>query len=143
MKKLITFMLLAVTVSSFCQQTTTSTPTVKSDYLKKSKSQKAAAWILVGGGAALITTGIIVGGNAFENDPLGYSTSGAGSETVLFVAGLVAIGSSVPLFIASARNKKKAMAASVFFKMEKAPLIKHATIASQSYPVVSVKINLR
>ena len=49
---------------------------------------------------------------------------------------------SIPLFIASGRNKRKANAATTFFKMEKTPVIQQTGFAYQSYPAVSVKIRL-
>jgi hypothetical protein len=57
MKIIISFTLLIVfSISSFCQSTPNDLPTVKTDYLKKSKNQKIAAWVLLGGGIILETT---------------------------------------------------------------------------------------
>lgn len=62
-KQVCLFVLLIFAVSSIAQQTTTETPGVKTDYLKKSKNQKTAAWILLGGGAGLASAGFAVGMN--------------------------------------------------------------------------------
>jgi uncharacterized membrane protein len=127
-------MLLIIGAATFCQQTNPSPALTKQDYLKKSKNQKTAAWILLGGGSALVVTGILLSNNAsFDN--LG-TTAG-----VAIVGGLSMLG-SIPLFLASGRNKRKAMTASTFFKIETVPVIQHASFARKSYPALSVKINL-
>src|SRR5205809_2357928 len=116
MKKTITFtMLISFAVTSFGQQVPVSTPApLQTDYLKKSKNQKTWAWILLGSGAALMIGGSIAHFNHVNNDPgdipgdFGYD----GATSVAAVGFLSAIG-SIPLFIASSKNKKKAKAASV------------------------------
>jgi hypothetical protein len=127
MKKIIVFtLLMVIAVHSFCQQTNSQ------DYLQKSKHQKTAAWIMLGGGVALGVAGAAVDASNW------YSSGG----DVLLVIGGAAIVSSVPLFIAAGKNKKKSTAVSGFFKMEKAPVIRHTSFAYRSYPAVSIKINL-
>ncbi len=54
---------------------------------------------------------------------------------------LSALG-SIPLFIASTKNKRKANAATTFFKLETAPVIRLHSFVQHSLPAVSVKINL-
>jgi len=50
---------------------------------------------------------------------------------------------SIPLFIASGKNKRKAMAAGAFFKMESAPVFSGYNVAYVSYPAISIKVDLR
>ena len=134
MKKVIIFcLLLTVSVTSFSQQTpATKIPLTKTDYLQKSKKQKTAAWILLGGGTAM-TAGSIVW--ASQNI---FSTSSG--PTVLFVVGCVSMVGSIPLFIASSKNKKRAM--SVSFKNESAPQLINRTIVTRPLPSLNLKINL-
>ena len=103
--------LLTLFVTASGQQTTVPSPALtKTDYLKKSKHQKTAAWILAGVGTLSVILGTI------EVNP----NSGENNNSSFFLAGgLVAIGASVPLFIASARNKKKGM--SLSFKNNTVP----------------------
>lgn len=136
MKKLFSIMLLlAISATSFCQPTTTSAPTVKSDYLKKSKNQKSGAWVLLAGGSVMVVTGILLSNQA-SFDELG-ATAG------LAVAGGVAVLGSIPLFLASGRNKRKGMDVNASLKMERAPVFQGYTIVHTSYPALSVKITLR
>ncbi|MEO7394690.1 MAG: hypothetical protein ABIU11_07070 [Chitinophagaceae bacterium] len=70
---------------------------------QKSKKQKAAAWVLLGGGAGLVTSGFLIGGSSdsFDDNKL---TTGA----LLVVTGGIAMVGSIPFFIASGTNKRKA-----------------------------------
>ncbi len=86
--------------------------------LQKSKKQKTAAWILLGGGGALTTIGFIVGISQAANDfsngisniftNTNYSTSSSTGAIIMVIAGTGAMLGSIPLFIASGNNKKKA-----------------------------------
>ena len=100
MKKISTlFMLMIVAIVSFSQQTTTTIPPLtKADYLKKSKRQKTAAWIMLSSTVAII--GIAAPGN------ISFDALGA-----LVAVGALSAAGSITLFIASGRNKRKAMAA--------------------------------
>jgi len=135
MKKIMVyFLLLALPVTSFCQKTNDSVPVIKTDYLTKSKNQKTAAWVLLGGGTALIATGFIVGdskNSSFDDAAMGALFAGVGV--------LSALG-SIPLFIASGKNKRKAMKASAFIKMETVPLITKQSFVQNSYPAFSVSM---
>ena len=133
-KSILYFLLLALPAASFCQQSNDSVPVIKTDYLVKSKNQKTAAWVLLGGGVALIGTGFLVGDG--KNSTFDDAAAGA------FLAGigvLSAIG-SIPLFIASGKNKRKAMNASAFIKLETVPLPQKQSFVQNSYPAFSVNI---
>jgi len=133
MRKIILFSLVLVSfLSSFSQQTNPSNALTREQYLQKSKHQKTAAWILLGGGIALGVTGVIV-------DASNWESSGG---DVLLVLGGVSIISSIPLFIASGKNKKRAMAASAYFKMEKTQVVHQLSFSQRAFPAVSLKINL-
>lgn len=128
MKKIILFsVLLIFATSSYCQQISSlnySAP--QKDYLQKSKSQQKAAWLFIGGGAALVIAGVVIPkgekdgfdiitwSNTYKNDDLRYG---------LITVGAFAMGGSIPFFIASGRNKRKAMAASAFIDIEKGSLL--------------------
>ncbi len=129
MKKIIfIFLLLTMSVASFSQQTT-ETATVKTDYLQKSKGQKTAAWICLGIGVACLVS-VAPGDVTFDILP------------VLVIGGGALMVSSIPLFIAASRNKRKSKTTSAFFKMETAPVMRQSGTFSRSFPAVSVKISL-
>ncbi|MEI9909938.1 MAG: hypothetical protein WDO71_09860 [Bacteroidota bacterium] len=138
MKKIILCtMLMAIAATTFCQETKPSQPVTRADYLHKSKNQKTAAWVLLGGGVALIGSGFLIG------DRKESSFDDAGTGVVMGGIGLLATIGSIPLFIASAKNKKRGMAASAYLKMEDALGIHGYSMIHTSFPSLSVKFNLR
>jgi len=129
MKKIMVyFLLVALPVTSFCQ-TNDSVPVVKTDYLAKSKGQKTAAFILLGIGVTTLTIAAV--------GDLNFDVLGA-----VVVVGGVATIASIPLFIASRKNKKKAMNMSANIKMEKATIIERKSFVQNTYPAVTLRINL-
>ena len=130
MKKIIAyFLMLVLPVISFCQKTNDSVPVVKTDYLAKSKSQKTAAFILLGIGVTTLTIAAV---GDLDLDVLG---------TVVIVGGVATIA-SIPLFIASGKNKRRAMKASAFIKMEKPTIVEMQSLVQGSYPAIAFKIDL-
>lgn len=139
MKKLIAFLLILVVSTASFSQTTTPSPE-KADYLKKSKSQKTAAWLLAGGGvvtaiiAASSYTIVDFGSDIFEG------TNKTTTAAVFFAIGGVAALSSIPLFIASGRNKRKGM--SLSFKNETVPQIQKNSFVYRAIPSLTIKMSL-
>jgi O-antigen/teichoic acid export membrane protein len=138
MKKfIICTMLMAMAATSFCQETNSTQPLTKQDYLKKSKDQKTAALVLVGVGGGLIVVGIVNGVKGFDD----WSNDSYYGRAVTFsIIGAVGVLSSIPLFIASHRNKRKAMRFS--FKNESAPQLLKNSFAYRFVPSLSLKILL-
>lgn len=133
----ISTLLFLITLNSFCQQTN-----LHQDYIVKSKNQKKAGWILLGGGAALITGAIVIPqGKKTDSDPFCFYCSYAndGLKAAFFVAGSLSALASIPLFIASRKNHRKAT--SVSFKNEKALLLKNQGFVYTSFPALEVKYN--
>ena len=131
-KNIIYLLLLALPATSFCQKTNDTVPVVKTDYLIKSKNQKTAAWVLLGGGTALIGVGFLIG------DSKNATFDDAGTGVVLGGIGFLSAVGSIPLFIASGKNKKKAMKATTFIKMETAPSFQKQFFKQNSYPAFSM-----
>jgi hypothetical protein len=143
MKKIILYtLLLVIPAASFSQSTTDNAPVVKTDYLQKSKKQKTAAWVLLGGGTLLSSIGLVIAAdNVFSG--IGIGSSGSyNTGMVLFYTGGAAMFGSIPFFISSAKNKRKAMSPSAGLKMEKAPVFKQSLFTQNSYPAISLKISL-
>jgi hypothetical protein len=136
MKKIILFVLLFVSATRILsQQTDTKHPITKQDYLAKSKNQKTGAWVLLGGGAALIATGFLIG------DRKESSFDDAGTGAVFGVLGFLSAVGSIPLFIASGRNKRKAMNVSTYLEIQQNPVARRTGLICRSSPALSIKIN--
>jgi hypothetical protein len=144
-KVLASLTLLIIGMSCLCQQAD-SLQSIKTDYLRKSKNQKTAAWVLLGGGIALTVTGMIIYSNAYttavENDPWYFGTDANPTGAVMATVGILSSLGSIPLFIASGKNKKRGMAISTGFKMERASVVQGTIMAKKSYPALSLKIGL-
>lgn len=123
-------MMLIFSTTSFCQETEPQAPMTRADYLKKSKTQKTIGFVLIGVGA--VTLIAISGGN-----------TDLGTVGPLAVIGIVSILSSIPVFIGSARNKRRAANASVSFNFEKIRSIQQTQIRYAAIPAISLKLNLR
>jgi hypothetical protein len=148
MKKIIILtLLLAFGTTSFCQQTVQKHSLTKTDYLLKSKKQKKIAWIFLGGGVAVAAVGAIIPKgeltgeisypclceDVHENDDI---------KAGFILAGAVSALGSIPFFIASGKNKRRAMQASVFIHIEKVPVLQSAGISSRSFPALGMKIGI-
>ena len=137
--------LLAVNVSAFTQQPNSRTD--KEYLLLKSKHQNTGAWILLGGGAALTAVGLAIGVSSVYNELGSVITTGkddhsfVAGEAVL-ITGFASMAGSIPLFIASARNKRRAMETVLTLKMESRPKIENRSIYSSRYPAMSIKFSL-
>ena len=138
-------LLLIMTVATFSQQIKPAPTLTKQDYLRKSKTQKTFAWILLGGGTAFVATGFFIAAstvgfiviNRLVTGQPGPSAPGA---TVLILTGGVTMLGSIPLFIASTKNKKKAL--SLSFKNETVPQIQRNSFVYHAIPSLSLKIRL-
>jgi hypothetical protein len=129
-------MLMTMAGTSFCQQIKPSSQLTCEEYLTKSKNQKAAARTLLICGGVLIVVPVIIA--------IPGNTSFDGLETLTIIAGIGIVSSlaSIPLFIASSRNRKKSMDPSLCVKIEKAEFIQQVGMRIHSFPALSFKINL-
>lgn len=133
MKKIKLALLLSLfTMSTSAQQTTSSPSLTKSDYLKKSKKQKTIAFFLAGGGSIAW----LVGASKYMNQ--GDNIDGGG-EAAMIIGGTAALA-SIPLFIISSKNKKKAM--SMSFKNQRIPQLQDDSFVYRPIPSINLKIDL-
>jgi len=113
MKKIIlTILFVAMFFLNYAQENNQVQPTA-AELFSKAKRQKTAAWICLGAGSALLITGTIIAANKVENDLVSIFFSEEpepdhSGETVLLLAGGTAAIISIPLFVASSKNKHKA-----------------------------------
>ena len=120
----------------------------KTDYLLKSKRQETTGWILLGGGAALTVGVLVVAINSSVAELGSVISTGEDNKSfvagaVIFYTGLASMLFSIPLFVASAHNKKKAMQITLVLKTETSPLVQNNAMHSCSYPVLSLKASFR
>ena len=149
MKKIIiSTVLLAFATASFSQQTVQKQPLTQTDYLQKSKKQKKTGSILLAVGAGLIVTSVVIprGELTYDGICIGAFCSDKykndGIKSAFFIAGSISALSSIPFFIASSKNKKRAKVASVFINMERAPVLQATEIKNQSFPALGLRISL-
>ena len=134
MKKIfVCLTLLLLTVKSFSQ-----TPSLsKEDYLKKSKTQKTVGWVMLGGGVAMTTIGYVIINQQVNDDPLNAITTGQG-YVVLMIAGAATALGSIPFFISSAKNARRA--AAISFNNQKILFPQQNTFVLKTQPTVTLKI---
>jgi hypothetical protein len=116
------------------------------DYLQKSKNQKKAAFILLGSGVSLIIVSIIIpkGELVHEGvflDPSGDDYKNDGIRTAFFITGAVATLASIPLFISSKKNQKRATSTSCILKLENSLAYGHNSLINY-YPAIGLQISL-
>lgn len=148
MKKMIVLsLLLAFGSVSFSQQNVQKPKMTQANYLQKSKKQKKIGWILISTAAAsFIAAAVIPKGDltgeiswpclcqdVYQNDDI---------KAVFALAGVVSAIGSIPFFIVSGKNKRKARAASVFINTQKQFIVQKQVFRNQSYPAIGIKISL-
>ena len=119
----------------------------KDDYLQKSKRQKTTGFIFLCGGAALLITGAVVGTSSAADEIASIITEGDDDNSflaagVMVATGVAAMAGSIPFFIASGKNKKKAAKISAAIKFDNRKLLQGQKISMRYYPAASLKISL-
>jgi hypothetical protein len=132
---MIILLLLAVSVSSFCQKTTVMPAKDPGAYTGKSKRLQTAATVLLLASPVLIVAPLLIG-SGIKNG--GDATAGIVYGTI--AAGFLAFPVSIGLFIASSASHKRALRLS--FKNEKVHYLTKQRFINQSIPSLSLKINL-
>ena len=97
---------------------------------------------MLGGGAVLFIGGAVYDADYRASHP-NQLLGGINAGTIIGTVGLFPAIGSIPLFIASSRNMRKAKATSVFIDMEKAQVVRGTVFNSQSFPVIEVRISLK
>lgn len=140
-KTSLVLLLAAFCMSSYAQMNdSTYRQTVKNDFLRKSKNQRTTGIILLGAGAVLTITGAIMMSN-LQEDPLNpgewvEAGTGAGIATI----GALSAVASIPFFISSGNNKKKANKMTVGINMEKMMRNKVRMPYPQQFPALTARL---
>lgn len=113
---------------SHSQQADLGSPSIKNNYLEKSKRQQKTALILLCSGTALEIAGAI--------------TYKYGSESIFLLGtGLLSQIASLPFLFSSIINKKKAKKTSLSIKIERTPCFTSISENVHSNPVIGLNIN--
>lgn len=120
----------------------TSTHRVDADLLlQKSKNKKKVAWIMAGGGATFILAGsIIPRGEIKRYNVIFPEYKNDGIKASFLLTGALSMLGSIPFFISSHHNKKKA--ASLSFRNERVQQINKSSLAYGTIPGISLKFKL-
>jgi hypothetical protein len=146
MRKFIFFTLFfSISTGAFSQQTNPKRPLTQQDYLAKSKNQKKVGWFLLGGGATFMATafiiprGELVHKNFLENIVVGPEYENDGIKAAFFITGGLSALSSIPFFVISKKNQRKAM--SLALKTEKTIYLCKQNFVHTSIPAIEVRVN--
>ena len=145
MKKITTSIsLLICFYSSFCQmQADTSIGITNSNLslslLLKRKRQKNAGFILLSGGFITASIGVLSGSDLGDlGDDFDGKNKNDGVSLALQYTGLAMMIGSIPLFIASKKNKHKAM--SLSFKNQMIYQLQNKSLVKVPVPSIGVKV---
>lgn len=100
---------------------------------------------MLGGGAALLLTGIIIPRGEVTGDLFPYPVTiykNDDSKAAIGLTGIASVLGSIPLFIASGKNKRRANAISTFLKTDKVFVVQGYNVTRINYPALSLKISL-
>ncbi len=96
---------------------------------------------MMGGGATLLLTGLLIPkGDVVHEGFLGNDYENDGIKNIFGIVGFASMLGSIPFFIASGKNKKKATAVS--FKNEKVTQLYTGSFIHHSIPSVNLKVSL-
>ena len=137
--------MISIASAIYAQEKETNKRFTQENYLKKSRNHKKTAWILAGGGAGLVVIGSVIPKGDYKGGSFcltGYCDEyeNDGIKSALVVTGVVAMLGSIPFFISSSGNRRKAMR--VTFKNEKTSILYQNTIVTRTIPALSFRITL-
>ena len=136
MKKIIFSLMLVFIFAEIFGQTEAGKTFSKDYYLKKSKTQKKVAWILLTGGTIMAVAGAISFSESWDSDS--YTTTDISGFIML--AGIVSDIVSIPFFISSAKNKRRAL--SVAISNQKIFVPQQKGYALNKQPALTLKFGL-
>lgn len=112
----------------------------KENYLEKSRRQKTTGWILLGGGVAMAVAGGVLFNENFKIFGSEAENDNAGIGGAMFVVGGLAALGSIPVFIISGSNAKKA--AQMSFKNQPLNNQRYLGNIPKSIPSLNISIPL-
>jgi hypothetical protein len=145
MKKInVSILLLLFTVNAFSQQLNTKAPPIGEAYQAKSKKQKKTGRILLVAGATLIVASFVIPRGELTHDGIcigPYCTDeykNDGLKSAVLAGGSLSALGSLPFFISSRKNRRRA--ASVSIKAERFKTLYSSNVSSAGFPVLAVRL---
>ncbi|MFC0775043.1 hypothetical protein [Terrimonas alba] len=139
MKKIIVITLAFIIANSaFSQQTEPAQPMTKQDYLQKSKRQQKTAWLMLGGGTLVALGSMYWALDSWASE----SGSGDHGQQYFFIAGVCAMMGSIPMFIISGNNKKKAISMAIKLRPGNIQEPGGGVIKFKYYPGFSLNVSI-
>jgi hypothetical protein len=144
MKVLLLILIVFVSIAkTYCQNA--EAPALSKDYyLQKSKTQKTVAWVLAGSGTGMMITGAIINGSQNMGNMvgafIGETPTNENKGLWLCYVGSAAAITSIPLFISSHKNKKRAASVALSNQNIYAPFQNNFVVKTQ--PTLTLKLNL-
>ena len=136
MKQILISMIMLLTVQqTFPQYKDTARIHHTQDFDLKSKNQKSAAWVLLGGGTALVAGGLLIGNRSTSS----FDDAAAGA--IMGGLGVISALGSIPLFLASGRNHRRAIG-SAQIRLQAYPSLSRSQAPSILYPAAYFRISL-
>ncbi len=132
--------MIALASPGWTQVNKTDSSNMKSYYLKKSQSQKKTGFILLGVGLGCAAVGGILAANPDPDEIIDDNTIAGGG---LILGGGVTALASIPFFISSSGNMKKASSFSAGIKVDKAVPDGVFRTTHTYYPALSFKVSLK
>ena len=142
MKKFFFTLTLLVFVLNMFSQATTNSNATKENYLIKSKNQKKVAKILLFGGATFVLIAFLIPRGEVQDAYFFTTYENDGIKGAFGVVGTTSMLCSIPLFIASSRNKRKAAAITMGFKNEKILNPQSISFLLKSQPTITLRMGL-
>jgi len=146
MKKIIFSLTLFLFVLDLFSQDSTNFKHSRDHYLKKSKNQKTVANVFLAGGAACILTSLLIP-KGEELAPSGFiydrQYKNENIKSTFGGIGFLFILTSIPIYLASSKNKHKAMrATTINFNNQKIYFLKQNSYVFKMQPSFTLKIGL-
>ena len=145
--KIILWLCIIITMSESNAQpidsTNSITPKLHSDQLfQKARNQKTTAWIFLAGGAGIAIAGLVVGESTVNHvgiDPIDKIYSDLQTGSMLLLAGGASMLASIPFFVASGKNGRKAR---ITFNNESNSILRQLHHKGNNIIRVGISLNL-
>lgn len=143
MKKIICLMMLTgFSACLLCQEITPAVAVPDNYYLAKSKKQRTAGYVLLSGGAMLTVLSLIIPPGEREMEDIFLQQKVYTARYVAFFTGIGTMAGSVPLFISSGQNRKRAFGITGHLRIENAEKLQGYARVNTYYPALGIKISL-
>ncbi len=141
MKKILLLYVLIITVLFSTGQIITSPPQLdREHFFSKSQKQRTGAIVAVSAGTLLMISAFIVAGDDLDGLFDSMDKKNSDLSDILFFGGLSVAAASIPLLIASKKNRNKAI--SLSYQKKPVSMLMHKKFIQQQMPDLTITISL-